>query len=268
MQPPGSPRWIDAHTHLDDPRFDDDRDAVWSRAQAAGVGGAVLCAADPHDWDRLERVATALGQPFTLGLHPWWEVGLSDEAVQGWLDALSARPTPHGIGETGIDALKARTDAARARQRRTLRAHLALARERRVPVVLHVVRAFREVLDVVRADGLPDGGVVHAFAGRPAEAEEAVALGLHVSVGSAIRAAKVAAAVARVPAHRLLLETDCPDQPLHRGTRGEPADLLGVADLVAQARGSSAEAVLDAAAAAARALFPALPADPRGVTSA
>ncbi|MCB9664592.1 MAG: TatD family hydrolase [Alphaproteobacteria bacterium] len=251
---------VDAHTHLDDARFDADREAVWARARAAGITGAVIAAADPRDWDRVEAVATSLGLAWTLGVHPWWVPELDADARAAALQALAARPTPHGIGETGLDHHRARTPEARAAQLDLLRAHLALARERDVPVVLHCVRAYPELLRVLAQDGLPAaGGMVHAWSGPAALVDEAVARGLHVSVGAPVtRSAEVAAAAVRVPAHRLLLETDCPDQPLVRGTRGEPVHLLDVAERVAALRGEPADLVLARAADAARTLFPVL----------
>ena len=249
--------WIDAHTHLDLPAFDDDRDAVLARARAAGVDGAVVCAADPADWDRVERVATALGLPWTLGVHPWWCASLDDAAHDAWMAALAARPTPWGIGETGLDHGRAATPEAQALQRRSLRDHLALARERGVPVVLHVVRAYPEALDVIAADGLPRaGGVVHAWSGPAELVPRAAALGLHLSFCASIgRSKRALRALVATPADRLLLETDAPDQALERGARGEPADLVAIAAIAAAARGESVDDLLSRSATGVRRLF-------------
>jgi TatD DNase family protein len=244
---------FDAHTHLDMPAFDADREAVLARA---GVRGGVICAADPVDWDRVERVGRTIGWVWTLGLHPWWCRELDDRAVDGWLAALAARPTPWGIGETGLDR-RAAGDAGMAVQLRALRGHLALARERDVPVVLHVVGAMGEALDVLRADGLPAaGGMVHSWSAPADQVGAAVALGLYVSFsGSVCRSRRIALAAASVPADRLLVETDAPDQAVEPGARGEPADLPRVAAAVAAARGASTEAVLAVGEANARRLF-------------
>lgn len=250
---------IDAHTHLDAPAFDADRDAVVARARAAGVTGFVLAGADPDDADRVAAVATALGAPYTLGVHPWWLAELDDARADAALAAIAARPTPHGVGETGLDHARARTDEARARQVRLLRAHLALARERDVPVVLHVVRAYPQALRVIARDGLPAaGGVVHAWGGPPELVPTAVRLGLHLSFGPAIaREGRAAASLAVCPPDRILLETDCPDQALDGPTaRGEPADLVRVAAIAARLRGG--HDVATAAAANTRRLFPAV----------
>ncbi len=250
--------WVDAHTHLDLPAFDPDRDAVWARARAAGVTGAVLCAADPARWDQLVATADRLGLPWTLGVHPWWCADLTPEAHDALLADLAARPTPHGVGETGLDHGRARTEAARALQEHSLRAHLRLARARDVPVVLHVVRAYGPAARILREEGLPAaGGLVHSWSGDPDLVPKFVALGLHLSFSAALtRSSRIAEALRRTPADRLLLETDAPDQALTPGARGEPADLVALAQVAASIRGESATKLLDRAAGQARRLFP------------
>lgn len=252
---------VDAHVHLDLDAFAPDRDAVLARAAAAGVRGWVLCAADPARWDRVRDLAEAHGMPWTLGLHPWWEPRLDDAARDALLARLAATPTPHGVGETGLDHAVARTPEARVRQHETFRTHLALARERDVPVVVHCVRAYGKLLRAVRRDGLPAaGGMVHAWSGPAELVDDAVAVGLHLSFAApVVRSRRLQQALARVPADRLLLETDAPDQALDAGGRGEPADLIRVAAEVAALRQVDRDALLARTAANARRLFPALP---------
>lgn len=248
---------FDAHTHLDLPAFDADRDAVLARARAAGIGGAVIASADPVDWDRVQAVGEAHALPWVLGLHPWWGASMDDAAYSTWHEALAARATPWGIGETGLDHLRATTPDARARQVESLRFHLALARDRDVPVVLHVVRAYPEALRVIEADGLPRaGGMVHAWSGSADLVKRAVRLGLMLSFGGPlVRSERMQAALRATPDAHLLLESDAPDQPLTPGARGEPADVKRIAEVAAELRGVDADDLLAACGARARALF-------------
>lgn len=250
--------YFDAHTHLDLPAFDGDRDAVIARAREAGLVGAVVCAADPTRWDDTVAVAEALGLRWTLGLHPWWESALDDEEVEQALAALNQRGTPHGIGETGLDFARAREPDARRRQQRVTAAHLALAHERNVPVVLHVVRAYPQLLKLLTHHPLPPaGGMVHSWSGHVDFVEPALRRGLHLSFSAAVvRSERLQEALRAVPDDRLLLETDCPDQPYDPGARGEPVDLLRTAAVVARLRDQPLEHVLATTTANAQRLFP------------
>ncbi len=249
--------WFDAHTHLDDTRFDEDRATVLARARDAGMAGAVVCAADPTRWDVTRAVAEAHGLIWTLGLHPWFEADLDDDTVDALLDQLHDTPTPHGLGETGLDFARAKEPHARQRQRRVTAAHLALARVRDVPVVLHVVRAYPQLLSLLSQHPLPAaGGMVHSWSGAPEFIAPALRRGLFVSFSAGVtRSERLQAALRAVPDDRLLLETDCPDQPLRPGTRGEPRDLLVLAAEVARVREAPVEHVLRTTTFNARTLF-------------
>lgn len=244
---------FDVHTHLDFPVFDSDRQQVARRSVAAGVSDWFIAGADPHHWDRVVQVAAELGCPYALGVHPWWVDGQLDD----WLVRLGSCPTPPAYGETGLDHHHTSDPAGRARQRRSARAHLALARERGVPVVLHCVRATSELLDLVAADGLPDaGGMIHAWNGPSDQVSRAVSLGLHLSFGPDLaRSPRARASLAATPLDRILLETDAPDRPILPGARGEPADLVAIAHIAAETLGLSVPAVAAATASNARRLL-------------
>ena len=236
----------DAHCHLD--QLSDLAGAV-ARAQAAGVTGWCLAAADPADWEHLRGVAAQTGGQVALGVHPWW-------VTEHWAAQLARLPTSvDAIGETGLDH---RCGVDRRLQRESLRGHLALARDRNLPVVLHCVKAVPELLQVLKRDGVPTrGGLVHAWTGDAQQTQEITALGLHVSVGTDLLrwpSPKLADMVRAIPAHRLLIETDAPERPLAQGL-GEPADLVLIAEAVAQLRGGTAAVWLAQTGASARALL-------------
>lgn len=252
---------VDAHTHLDFDRFDADRDDVVARARAAGVAWWVICGSDHERWDRTEQIARATGGRAVLGVHPWSAAELGEDGLASWLAALRSRggAALDAVGEIGLDALWYRDDRARSAQRAAFRDQLDLARTRRVPVVLHCVRAYPELLAIVERDGPSDGGgMVHAWSGPPDQVDRALRLGLHVSFGPLVlrdRARKARASVARVPDDRLLVETDCPDMRPPGAERGEPADLVQVVAEVARLRGQPVDHVGAITAANARRLF-------------
>lgn len=247
---------FDCVTHLDDPLVRDVR-ALAAAARRGGVSDWVVAAGDPARWDAVEEAARLSGGVAALGAHPWWAVDADAAVRQGWLAELDRR-RPAVVGEIGLDHFRAKQAGARAAQRAVFREQLAWAREHDLPVLLHVVRALPEVLDVLRHDGLPaSGGIVHGWTGTPDQALAAVAAGLHVSVGPLVLTPsghKVRATLASIPRERVLLETDCPAR-LPDGTLSAPLYLREVAAGVGRVWGVPADVVLAETGASARRLL-------------
>lgn len=250
---------IDAHSHLD--TLDDEAlDDAIAAGRAAGISSWILAGTTPARWDRTQQVADRIGGLAVLGVHPWSTGDVDD--LQATLHDLGRR-TLHGVGELGLDARSAGGDAtARAQQRAVLRAQLALARQRDLPIVLHCVRAYPELLTLLERDGVPTaGGMVHGWSGPPDAVTRALALGLHLSFGPLIcrpRAHRARTAAAQVPPDRLLIETDAPDQAPPGHVRGEPAHLLDVLSALAGLRGEDPQRLGVQATANLCSLFPAL----------
>ncbi len=229
------------------------------RARAVGVTGFVVAGVDPAGWVRQRALARTPGVRWTAGLHPWTVARASTGEVEAALSGLpdcfdGARPAC-GVGETGLDARFVPKETLEL-QASAFAQQLALSRERALPVVLHVVSAHGAALEVLRRFA-PLTGLVHAFGGSAEVAAAYLDVGLCISVsGGAARAGrKLRRALAEIPADRLLVETDAPDQPLERGARNEPAALLRVAAAVAEVRNESADAILRRSTALATALF-------------
>ncbi len=258
--------YVDAHDHLDDASFDADRDAVFTRAHAAGVTGFVVAGVDPASWARQRALARARDDVrWTAGLHPMRCGQLDDPACDAALAALPdcfAGDAPaSGVGETGLDTHFVPRDTL-DRQLRCFRAQIDLARRLDRPIVLHIVGpgTHGRVLDTLRADGVPAaGGMVHMYGGSAELVRAYVGLGLCLSFGGPVahpKARRLRAAAVEVPPDRLLLETDAPDlAPAGFGPRNEPASLPIVAAALAALRGEPAEVILARAAARTRALF-------------
>jgi len=141
------------------------------------------------------------------------------------------------IGECGLDR-RVEARLSLERQREVLDAHVEAAKRTELPIVLHVVRRDGALLDALRPHA-PLRGMVHAFTGGPELAREYVALGLHLSFGGGLtrpNARRVRDAAAVVPAERVLLETDAPDQTPHGAprSRNEPSFLSLVGDALAR----------------------------------
>ncbi len=216
-----------------------------ARARAAGVGVAVLAAGDPARWAQLRAVALAHELPFAVGVHPWWPDRTALDALPGALHGACA------LGETGLDFHRASTATERSSQEHLYEAQLQLAVQHELPVVLHAVRAVRQVVQAFEGRGLQ--GQLHGFV--RGDLDRALAAGLHISFGPDLtRSRRARDAMARVPRERLLLETDAPYRPVS-GDRGEPAHLRVLARIVAEAWGATVEDVLVHTGRNARRLF-------------
>jgi TatD DNase family protein len=250
---------IDSHTHLDDARFDDDREAVLERAARAGITDIVLAGVTARRWPDIRRTCAMQVAGVRLhasyGLHPMFvnEHREQDlETLETWLRDAS----PVAIGECGLDF---QVEADPDTQRRYFLHQIGLARETGLPLIIHARRAVEEVILTLRREG-PVRGVVHSYGGSLEQARQLWELGLHIGLGGPVthdRARKLHRLVAAMPLEQLLLETDAPDQSgaSHRGQRNEPAFLTEVLDVVARLRELPADAVATATRANALALF-------------
>jgi TatD DNase family protein len=154
-------------------------------------------------------------------------------------------PRPQAIGELGLHATGKAPPERLQQQERAFRAQLALARQLDLPLVLHVVRTHAEVLRILKSDGVPRaGGVVHSYSGSAELVADYVRLGLHLSFAGPVTypdAHRVQAAARAVPAARLLVETDAPDQTpwARRPAPCEPAFLPDIVQALAAHRGTT-----------------------------
>ena len=247
---------IDTHAHVQDSAYDEDRADVIKRAADAGVT-MITVGVDLAS----SRAAAALaaqhdGIYAAVGLHPHEAATLSPTVIDE-LRRLCLHPRVVAIGETGLDWY--RNLAPRQAQLDAFAAHLALAAELDLPVIVHNREADDDVLQLLRsASGVR--GVMHAYSSDMATAQQAVELGLYVSFGGPLtykNADETRRVAAGLPLERMLIETDCPYLPPvpWRGQRNEPAFLSLIAEALAGARHLDSQQVAQATTRNAQALF-------------
>jgi TatD DNase family protein len=248
---------IDTHAHLDDHAFATDREATLGRAREVGVRAIINVGFSEERWATTAALAAAHADVYAvLGLHPHEAAAWNDTLLERLRLAL-AGPKVVGLGEIGLDFY--RDYAPPERQRIAFRAQLALAHELDLPMVMHSRAAEDEVVATLAEAG-SRRGVLHSFSGSLATAEQALALGLHISLTGPVSypTGEHQRALARlIPADRLLLETDCPylAPQARRGKRNEPAFLPFTAAAIAAARGVPTEEIIAATGRNALALF-------------
>ena len=252
MAEPAKLTVADSHCHIDMPQFDADRAEVVARARDAGVVNMLIVGGVDEEGghQRALRVAQELGFPCSAGVHPH-EARLYNDDIDGELRGLARDKLIVAIGEIGLDFHY--DHSPRDVQREAFRRQLQLARDVKLPVIIHTREADQETAAILEQEEAEEiGGVIHCFTGTRELAERALVLGFCISFSGivAFPRSEVIQEVARtVPRERLLVETDAPflAPPPHRGKRNEPAFVVEVARKVAELRGEPVEDVARAA---------------------
>ena len=249
---------IDTHVHLDDDRFDVDRDDLVHRAADCGVHTMIMPATTQARWSKLQIIARRYPSVFpAIGLHPMF---LSDHqesdtnALETQLSSSNQSAAWIAVGECGLDRFVLKQTANKPEQAEQFaqqifyfEAQLNAAAKFGLPVIVHARSAVEDVIRSIKACGTTQG-VVHSYNGSLQQAERLIDLGYRLGFGGAIthpRARKLHQLVKTIPLENLLLETDAPDQTghTHRGQRNEPAYLPEVLQTVASLRNTTIETV-------------------------
>ena len=228
---------IDTHTHLDDARYNDDRDAMIARAREAGVEAFVTIGCDLATSQA--AVAIANQHPFvyaSVGVHPHEVKHISD----GWYDEFRRLGTNNKVvayGEIGLDYHYNHSSPKDQRER--FREQIQLARELNLPVIIHTREAQEDTMTILKEEKASEiGGVFHCFSGDAWLAKDALDLGFYLSFSGMLtfqNATMLRDIAKNTPLDRVLIETDCPYlTPVpHRGKRNEPAYVAHVAKQLA-----------------------------------
>jgi TatD DNase family protein len=234
---------IDSHVNLHAPQFDEDREAVISRALAAGVRLMVNISDRVSNYERVRHVAQHPDIWCTVGTHPHEAKEDPDLAPERLIE-LAQDTRVVGIGETGLDF---HYDLSpRDLQARVFRTHIAAARATGLPLVVHTREAdeaMGEILEEEHAKG-PFRILMHCYTSGAELARRCAGLGAWFSVSgiATFKAAEdVRAVIREMPEDRIIVETDCPYlAPVpYRGRRNEPAMLPHVLAKLAEIRGWS-----------------------------
>lgn len=244
---------IDTHCHLDAAEFDADRDLIAEQALQTGLCAIVLPAVARNNFDAVIRVCARHQHcAYALGIHPMYVESSSLHDLEV-LEQYIAQYQPIAIGEIGLDYFltNPRNNPDNiVRQTTFFVAQLKLARQYRLPVILHVRNAIDDILKQLRKYQLV-GGIAHAFNGSFQQAQQFIELGFKLGFGGAMtydRALKIRELAAKLPLNAIVLETDAPDIPpewVGRNARNSPLELPKIAQVLADLKQVNVSQVID-----------------------
>ena len=236
---------FDTHAHLNDPAFDPDREALMDSLAAAGVGlvmNAGCSLASSRD-----IVAMAEKYPWlyaSVGSHPDSAHEVNEQVLEEYRK-LAVHPKVKAIGEIGLDYYY--EDIPREIQQKAFRMQLELAREVKLPVIVHARDAHEDSFRMAK-EFRDVGGVFHCFSGSGEMARQLVNLGWYIGFTGVLtfkNARRAVEAAKIIPLDRIVLETDCPfmaPEPF-RGRRNSPEYLFRMAEKLAEIKGVSVEEI-------------------------
>ncbi len=231
---------FDSHAHIDDEKFDADREEVIARALENGITGILNAASCMASSARGVNLAKQYDHIYAaVGIHPH-DAKDAKETDYEQLAVWSREEKVVAIGEIGLDYYY--DLSPREVQRQVFIKQIDVARQMDMPIIIHDRDAHGDIVDVLRKEGKGLTGVLHCFSGSLEMAKEVIKLGFYISIAGPVtfkNAAKLPEIVKEIPLERLLVETDCPyltPHP-HRGKRNEPSYVRFVAEQVANLRG-------------------------------
>ncbi|PLX99321.1 MAG: radical SAM protein [Desulfuromonas sp.] len=239
---------VDSHAHLDGSKFTDDLDQVIQRASENDVEYILTIGCDLES--SRKSIDLALRYPniyASVGIHPHDAANADDKAIEELRQMATSIGKVVAIGETGLDFF--RDNAPRPAQREAFRKQVRLARDLKLPLIIHDRDAHDETVAILKDEKASDvGGVLHCFSGNLKMARACIDLGFYISFPGTLTYPKndELRAIARaLPIDVALVETDCPylAPQKWRGKRNEPAYVRTTAELLAEIKGLTFEDV-------------------------
>lgn len=229
---------FDTHAHLNALQYEDDVKEVIQRALDEGVSEIVVVGFDRETITRAMELTEQYEFIYAaVGWHPVDAIDMTDEDLK-WIKELAAHPKVVAIGEMGLDYYwdKSPKDV----QKEVFRKQIALAKEVKLPIIIHNRDATADVVTILQEEGASEvGGIMHCFTGSLEVAKQCMDMNFYISFGGPVtfkNAKKPKEVVKEIPLDRLLIETDCPYLTPHpfRGKRNEPSYVKYVAEEIAK----------------------------------
>lgn len=248
---------FETHAHYDDETFAEDREDLISSLLDGDVKKIINVGASIASTKTTLQLAEQYEKLYAaIGVHPSDIADLNEETY-AWLREQADNRKTVAIGEIGLDYYWDKEPVIQERQCEWFKRQLELAKECKLPVIIHSRDAAEDTMKILKdfgswdiGNGAEDGtcGVIHCYSYSPEMAHEFVKMGYYIGVGGVVtfkNAKKLKETVEQIPLERILLETDCPymaPEP-HRGKRNASSYLPYVAQKIAELKQVTVEEV-------------------------
>ena len=234
---------FDSHAHLDDRKYDLDRDETIAALQESGISYFVNIGADMESSENSVELAEKYDFIYAaVGVHPY-DAETVDENLIEKLKGMAENKKVVAIGESGLDYHYEDVDFEV--QKNAFIKHIKLANELDLPVIVHNRDSHQDMMDILK-EHKPKNAILHCYSGSAEMAKELVKMGYYISFSGTItfkNAKKVQEAATVVPLDKLLVETDspylCPEP--ERGQRNDPSKVRYTVEKLAEIKGITYE---------------------------
>lgn len=239
---------FETHAHYDSEQFEPDRDFLIRTMHEHGIERIINVCAEVENWHRTEALMEQY--PFiygAVGVHPDDVGALNEDWIQKMKDLCRHEKTV-AVGEIGLDYYWDKEQ--HESQIYWFERQLDVAREEKLPVIIHSREAAKDTLDTMkRMNAGETGGVVHCFSYGKEMAREYLNMGFYLGIGGVLtykNGKKLKEVADYAPMDRIVLETDCPylSPTPFRGKRNSSANLTYVAEELAAIKGMTVEDVI------------------------
>ena len=239
---------FDTHAHYDDKQFDQDREELLASMKDNGIGTIVDVGSNMETSTWIVEAVTRYPMMYgAVGVHPSDTADLT-ESDMDTLKEYAGKDKILAIGEFGLDYYW--DEPEREIQKKWFEAQIELAREVRLPIIIHSRDAAKDTYDIMKSLHAEDiGGVVHCFSYSKEMARQFLDMGFYIGIGGVVtfkNAKTLKEVAAYTPLDRIVLETDCPylsPEP-NRGKRNSSLNLNYVAEALSQIKGIDKEELI------------------------
>ena len=246
---------IDSHAHLDDEKFDNDREEIISKIKDAGIKNFITAGYSLGSSKKAVELAEKYDFIYaTCGISPndipqdeekmWKQISEIEKMMKKQKNKVVA------IGEIGLDYYWEKDEKMRELQRKAFIKQIELANKLKLPIVIHTREAIMDTLEILKQNLVDKKGVFHCCPQNRELIKEGLKLGFYISFAGSItfKSSKNAEEMINlVPDNRILIETDSPylsPEPL-RGRRNDPRNVEYVAQKIADVKGLEIEQIAD-----------------------